>query len=141
MLSVEPWLVELILGRAISRAPDVSVLSVEPWLVELRTDFRYTVRYWGFQCSQSSRGWWNCRDHRRSERREYVSVLSVEPWLVELASSIAICSLSDSFSALSRAVVGGTPDRRGRIVQFSGFSALSRAVVGGTSLTMTRRQS
>ena len=61
-----------------------------------------------FQCSQSSRGWWN--------RGVLIRVLP---------------SLS-GFSALSRAVVGGTLEH-GVIVQpGERFSALSRAVVGGT---------
>ena len=87
-----------------------------------------------------------------------VSVLSVEPWLVEPMPDETTKHRSACFSALSRAVVGGTPGRLGfrpgsvdvsvlsvepwlvehlyrrRLPRnFLRFSALSRAVVGGTA--------
>ena len=85
----------------------VSVLSVEPWLVE---------PLWG----------------RFALGVYVVSVLSVEPWLVEL--NVLMPSINAfSFSALSRAVVGGTtPPSPHRLLRLR-FSALSRAVVGGTT--------
>ena len=59
VLSVEPWLVEQFAAHTRSWRQQVSVLSVEPWLVEpgcFSSDWPQSVR---FQCSQSSRGWWN----------------------------------------------------------------------------------
>ena len=83
VLSVEPWLVEPLLCCGAPGCLNVSVLSVEPWLVE---PFGESVSVRGlpcfsalsravvggtftsimirssvvvFQCSQSSRGWWN----------------------------------------------------------------------------------
>ena len=91
----------------------VSVLSVEPWLVEhwlsvLTHPFQarfsalsravvggtklevvpdeYLTK---FQCSQSSRGWWNRSFSCTMSKIAKVSVLSVEPWLVELYFSHA----------------------------------------------------
>ncbi len=63
-----------------------------------------------FQCSQSSRGWWNC-------------------------DGIAAGGVThNGFSALSRAVVGGTRnDAVANYILAVSFSALSRAVVGGTA--------
>ena len=133
MLSVEPWLVELTPARGWKYgAASVSVLSVEPWLVEPRN-----AEYLTFKIG--------------------VSVLSVEPWLVERDASPNRLDAMVCFSALSRAVVGGTKERLhiqfySRLFQCSqssrgwwniqfvgdqghgidGFSALSRAVVGGT---------
>ena len=86
----------------------VSVLSVEPWLVEPVRRIDNTTQKITFQCSQSSRGWWN-RIHTKTSR------LSLK-----------------CFSALSRAVVGGTSGRRFSTPVIRRFSALSRAVVGGT---------
>ncbi len=131
VLSVEPWLVEPLFQSPSGIHQSVSVLSVEPWLVEPRRrpgathslhsfsalsravvggtrglhDF-YDRRLL-FQCSQSSRGWWNrlvravasmmipfqCSQSSRGWWNHLlnvgicqcvaVSVLSVEPWLVE----------------------------------------------------------
>ena len=61
-----------------------------------------------------------------------VSVLSVEPWLVEHPRAALAPPRSAGFSALSRAVVGGTEVGGAADDVNSGFSALSRAVVGGT---------
>ena len=41
-----------------------------------------------FQCSQSSRGWWNGVVSAMIMQAISVSVLSVEPWLVEPVSAI-----------------------------------------------------
>ena len=62
-----------------------------------------------------------------------VSVLSVEPWLVELKAVDDAVYIRQCFSALSRAVVGGTLSADDYLVDTEGFSALSRAVVGGTT--------
>ena len=63
------------------------MLSVEPWLVELSTaNYDKLLEAW-FQCSQSSRGWWNV-----------------------LNDAVAL-GVPFGFSALSRAVVGGTITR------------------------------
>ena len=59
-------------------------------------------------------------------------MLSVEPWLVELLLREAMGISHRRFSALSRAVVGGTPPRGVYACADCSFSALSRAVVGGT---------
>ena len=88
--------------------PGVSVLSVEPWLVEHRCQVSVCHHPPLFQCSQSSRGWWN-PDLARDKP--------------------GICK---GFSALSRAVVGGTKSGCGHQQCRCCFSALSRAVVGGT---------
>ena len=61
-----------------------------------------------FQCSQSSRGWWNAVFETPSNWGRHC------------------------FSALSRAVVGGTPLIPTSSRKTVRFSALSRAVVGGT---------
>ena len=108
VLSVEPWLVEHADARCGPAPGDVSVLSVEPWLVErlrlntcksmgIRFQCSQSSRGWWnriaaeerlprtrFQCSQSSRGWWNSRARQCTMIQNFVSVLSVEPWLVEL---------------------------------------------------------
>ena len=42
------------------------------------------VKKVSFQCSQSSRGWWNAPMSDEDKIALQVSVLSVEPWLVEL---------------------------------------------------------
>ena len=107
VLSVEPWLVELCQCDPIPLPVVVSVLSVEPWLVELHHPSSWCVS-------------------------PPVSVLSVEPWLVEPGSHPTPDDASGCFSALSRAVVGGTFRRGGYGAGCGGFSALSRAVVGGT---------
>ena len=60
-------------------------------------------------------------------------MLSVEPWLVELRAVFELRLHHRCFSALSRAVVGGTFRWCGRRCQPIRFSALSRAVVGGTA--------
>ena len=64
------------------------MLSVEPWLVELGLHGIPVVAF------------------------NLVSVLSVEPWLVELVYQQPLPEIRARFSALSRAVVGGTAHRR-----------------------------
>ena len=59
-------------------------------------------------------------------------MLSVEPWLVERGGRRPDSWPGYSFSALSRAVVGGTVCNGWRRRYYWCFSALSRAVVGGT---------
>ena len=93
-----------------SRIERVSVLSVEPWLVEL----------FGVVATASASG---------------VSVLSVEPWLVEPELGEICPANATGFSALSRAVVGGTLSYEIEVTGPYCFSALSRAVVGGTSFS------
>ena len=89
------------------------MLSVEPWLVEPP-------------------------DAKEPVQVMQVSVLSVEPWLVEPVITPASAKSQPRFSALSRAVVGGTMSR-GRFTITGGcFSALSRAVVGGTRENLYR---
>ena len=63
-------------------------------------------------------------------------MLSVEPWLVERIAIDYAANVVKGFSALSRAVVGGTAIGGDGDHHFNGFSALSRAVVGGTLLTV-----
>ncbi len=132
VLSVEPWLVELCVCADQRGRFAVSVLSVEPWLVEPSargvglssvigfsalsravvggTQLRHMIhaRLPQFQCSQSSRGWWNTPVSPTPSPPPAVSVLSVEPWLVELDPFVAALMATARFSALSRAVVGGT---------------------------------
>ena len=76
MLSVEPWLVEPGEFPQESDAVMVSVLSVEPWLVELLTFHNANPHVLRFQCSQSSRGWWNQADAFLGNDSVAVSVLS-----------------------------------------------------------------
>ena len=85
-----------------------------------------------FQCSQSSRGWWNSQNAIDFLHSGCVSVLSVEPWLVEPEWLARLERDHPCFSALSRAVVGGTIKRELPPYVKMSFSALSRAVVGGT---------
>ena len=59
-------------------------------------------------------------------------MLSVEPWLVEQREGPIYCVGPAGFSALSRAVVGGTTRLYHAMADAWRFSALSRAVVGGT---------
>ncbi len=101
MLSVEPWLVEpdKCFGWPVG-APEVSVLSVEPWLVEPVTPTQKPRPYRRFQCSQSSRGWWNQRGENIDVAIVAVSVLSVEPWLVE-PQIVRGCSDRERVSVLS----------------------------------------
>ena len=60
-------------------------------------------------------------------------MLSVEPWLVEPVAIMDNVWSLNRFSALSRAVVGGTSNAAASSSASQSFSALSRAVVGGTS--------
>ena len=116
----------------------------------------------GFQCSQSSRGWWNPGDGSNYYFNFDVSVLSVEPWLVEryyvgsresheprfqcsqssrgwwnMPLALADVDYQDCFSALSRAVVGGTSlEPHFPLCAGESFGALSRAVVGGTHINL-----
>ena len=92
-----------------------------------------TRRCIGFQCSQSSRGWWNSIYAVLDDADVAVSVLSVEPWLVEPGRLPWASQSLTCFSALSRAVVGGTVGVAVTLLGLWCFSALSRAVVGGTN--------
>ena len=88
---------------------------------------------YGFQCSQSSRGWWNRPERAlRHARPRRFSALSRAVVGGTLSRSMAV-RIKRGFSALSRAVVGGTCETGLRLLTcISSFSALSRAVVGGT---------
>ena len=156
VLSVEPWLVEPgIMGMALI-ASSVSVLSVEPWLVEpfhghvvdvsvgcfsalsravvggTKAPSRLWPRAVLFQCSQSSRGWWN-HSHTRHNIARVCSFSALSRAVVGGTGNHGNgAHRVVGFSALSRAVVGGTKRRTGRLQTVAGFSALSRAVVGGT---------
>ena len=111
-----------------------------------------------FQCSQSSRGWWNAAAVlAEMHGRMFQCSQSSRGWW-NYPCAPAVERVDFGFSALSRAVVGGThrelpgaPNRSAVSVlsvepwlveqgrkqttppRQAGFSALSRAVVGGTS--------
>ena len=109
VLSVEPWLVEQCKNSPMRCFIKVSVLSVEPWLVELGVPFEHTWSCYKFQCSQSSRGWWNSsRSSTKIATTPFQCSQSSRGWW-NSSGTPKMAATSSRFSALSRAVVGGTP--------------------------------